>query len=104
MKPDVMLSKLEDAATQLGVRVSYELLAASVGHGGLCRVKGEYRVIVDKRASTEERVTTLAGALARLDAAALAALAPALRALIDQQSPRPTAPAAPAPQPVRRAS
>jgi hypothetical protein len=64
MKPDVTLSKLEDAATLLGVKVSYEVLGASVGHGGLCRVKGEFRVIIDKRASTEERVTTLAGSLA----------------------------------------
>ncbi len=88
MKPEVMLSKLEDAATQLRVKVSYELLGASVGHGGLCRVKGEYRVIIDKRASTEERATTLAGALAvalaRLDAVELD---PKLRGLIDVQSP-----------------
>jgi hypothetical protein len=87
MKPDVTLSKLEDAATQLRVRVSYEQLAASVGHGGLCRVKGEYRVIIDKRASTEERITILAGSLARMD---LAGLDPALRSLIDLQSPLPT--------------
>ncbi len=92
MKPDVMLSKLEDAATQLGVKVSYELLAASAGasRGGLCRVKTEYRVIIDKRASTEERVTTLAGALsavtARVDASHLDS---DLVALIDQQSPLP---------------
>jgi hypothetical protein len=35
-------------------------------HGGLCRVKGEYRIIIDKRASAEERVTTLATAIARV--------------------------------------
>ncbi len=63
MKPDVTLSKLEDAAAQLGVKVSYEVLGAAVGHGGLCRVKGEFRVIIDKRATTDERVTTLAGSL-----------------------------------------
>ena len=63
MKPDVTLSKLEDAAAQLGVKVSYEVLGAAVGHGGLCRVKGEFRVIIDKRATTDERVTTLAAAL-----------------------------------------
>lgn len=61
-----MLELLETAAEQLKVRVSYEPLQTSVVHGGLCRVKGEYRIIVDKRASAEERVTTLATALAQV--------------------------------------
>jgi hypothetical protein len=66
MKPEVVLELLETAAEQLKVRVSYEPLQTSVVHGGLCRVKGEYRIIVDKRASAEERVTTLAGALVQV--------------------------------------
>jgi hypothetical protein len=66
MKPEVVLELLEAAAEQLKVRVSYEPLQTSVVHGGLCRVKGEYRIIVDKRASAEERVTTLATALAQV--------------------------------------
>lgn len=66
MKPEVVLELLETAAEQLKVRVSYESLQTSVVHGGLCRVKGEYRIIVDKRASAEERVTTLATALAQV--------------------------------------
>ncbi len=90
MKPDVMLQKLEDAATQMRVKVSYEVMGTSIGHGGLCRVKGEYRAIIDKRASTEERVTTLAGSLStvltsgRLDTVALN---DELRDLIDQHAP-----------------
>lgn len=66
MKPDVLLKELENAASQLGIKVSYEALRASVGLGGLCRVKGEYRVIIDKRAGAGERAATLASALARL--------------------------------------
>jgi hypothetical protein len=66
MKPEVVLELLEAAAEQLHVRVSYEQLQTSVVHGGLCRVKGEHRIIVDKRASAEERVTTLATALAQV--------------------------------------
>ena len=66
MKPEVVLELLEAAAEQLHVRVSYEQLQTSVVHGGLCRVKGEYRIIVDKRATAEERVTTLATALAQV--------------------------------------
>ncbi len=67
MKPEVLLELLEAVADQLGIKVSYEPLQTSVVHGGLCRVKGTYRVIVDKRATSEERVTTLATALATFD-------------------------------------
>src|SRR4029079_17557498 len=66
MKPEVLLELLETAAEQLEIKVSYEPLQTSVVHGGLCRVKGDYRIIVDKRASAEERVTTLATALAQV--------------------------------------
>jgi hypothetical protein len=71
MKPDVMLGILEGAAEQLAIKVSYEPLQSSVGNGGLCRVKGVYRVIIDKRATSEERVTTLATALAGFDTSSL---------------------------------
>jgi hypothetical protein len=96
MKPEVTLSKLEDAATQIGVKVSYEVLGAAVGHGGLCRVKGEFRVIIDKRASTEERVTTLAGSLARVlpRVEDTSALDVKLRNLIDFHAPSAKAPRA----------
>ena len=58
MKPTVVLETLEGAAAQLGVRVTYEPLAtAGLGgpgtHGGMCRVKGELRVIIDKRATPQ---------------------------------------------------
>ncbi|HEX3480242.1 MAG TPA: hypothetical protein VHT91_34730 [Kofleriaceae bacterium] len=66
MKPEVVLEFLEAAAEKLKVRVSYEPLQTSVVHGGLCRVKGDYRIIIDKRASAEERVTTLATAIAQV--------------------------------------
>ena len=68
MKSDVMLELLENAAEQLQIKVSYEPLQTSgiqTGlRGGLCKVKGAYRIIIDKRATDEERMTTLATALA----------------------------------------
>ncbi|HVV85206.1 MAG TPA: hypothetical protein VHE35_19225 [Kofleriaceae bacterium] len=117
MKVTAMLEALEDAATRLEVRVSYEPLAATVGHGGkggLCRVRGQYRVIIDKRATTEERVATLAQSLARVTASGTAAggaaleLPPAVRELVDfYAAPGTEAPAArPASSrpPIKRAS
>ena len=65
MKPEVLLELLESAAEQLGIRVSYEPLQSAVGSGGLCKVKGEYRIIIDKRASSEERIAMIASALNR---------------------------------------
>jgi hypothetical protein len=94
MKPDVLLELLESAAEQLKVRVSYESLQTSVVHGGLCRVKGEYRIIIDKRASAEERVTTVATALAQAarltqqDAVVLA-LPPKVREVLRMHEPAP---------------
>ena len=66
MKPDQMTEALEQAATHLGVRVRYETMTGeTAGSGGLCKVKGEHRVIVDKRATDGEKVTVLAQALSR---------------------------------------
>lgn len=60
-----MLELLESAADQLSIKVSYEPLQSSgTGmRGGLCKVKGVFRVIIDKRATNEERMVTLATAL-----------------------------------------
>jgi len=67
MKADALLEHLESAAEKLDIRVSYEMLATAIGQsrGGLCRVKGQFRVIIDKRATAGERVATLATALGR---------------------------------------
>ena len=67
MKPDVLLSELERVAAGMGLKVSYEAIGAAIGHGGLCRVKNEYRVIIDKRAGSSERAATIAEALAAFD-------------------------------------
>lgn len=71
MKPSAMVDLLEAVAAQLSIKVSYETLNAAVGRGGLCRVKHAYRIIIDKRATDAERVTTLASALASFDTADL---------------------------------
>jgi hypothetical protein len=79
VKSEVMVELLETAAEQLGVRVSYEALQTVVQtglRGGLCKVKGEWRLIVDKRATAEERVATIATCLGRFDVTALEMPAP----------------------------
>lgn len=87
MNSEAMLKELEDACEQLSVQVSYESIAASVGIGGMCRVKGQYRVIIDKRATPQERAATIADAISRLDTSKLA-LSPKVRELVDDYAVR----------------
>ncbi|HZS41149.1 MAG TPA: hypothetical protein VFF06_30175 [Polyangia bacterium] len=65
MKVADTLLELEGVAQKKSIRVSYEPIGGELGAGGLCKVKGEHRIIVDKRATDGEKVTVLATALAR---------------------------------------
>jgi hypothetical protein len=69
--PD-QLRELEQVADRLGIKVSYEPMNGVVaGRGGLCRLRGQYRVIIDRRHKLPERVSILADALARFDLSAI---------------------------------
>ncbi len=59
------LKELEEIADKKAIRISYEAIGGELGAGGLCKVKGQHRVIVDKRATDNEKVTVIATALAR---------------------------------------
>ncbi|MFO0579431.1 MAG: hypothetical protein U1A78_35985 [Polyangia bacterium] len=65
LKMPELLAELEEAAKQLGIRVSYDNLAGELGSGGLCKVRGEWRAILDKRCTPSERVSMLAMVLIR---------------------------------------
>ena len=86
MKLEPILEELEAAAGKLGVRVSYEPLAETVGGGGLCKVKGTYRVIIEKRATVGEKVATLAKSLATVGAENLF-LSPSAREIVERYLP-----------------
>jgi hypothetical protein len=66
MKIDDTLAELEGVAEKKQIRVSYEALTGEVGTGGLCKVKGQLRIILDKRSSPGEKATALAQALSRV--------------------------------------
>jgi hypothetical protein len=86
-KLDAVLESLEGAAHKLGIKVSYEALAETAYGGGLCKVKGSYRVIIDKRATVGERVATLGRALAGFDVDGIH-MSPAARELVEGLSER----------------
>jgi hypothetical protein len=83
MKMEPILEDLEAAAAKLGVKVSYEVLMDTVAGGGLCKVKGAYRVIIEKRGTAGEKAVTLAKALAALDVEGIF-LTPAARELVER--------------------
>lgn len=82
MNVDQQLQALEAVAEQLRVRVCYEPMAGLVqGTGGLCKVRGEYRVIIDRKLKVPERINILADALRRFDLAPLELADPVRRIL-----------------------
>jgi len=86
MKAEQLTEILETAAQQLGVKVRYENLAAAgpTGGGGLCKVKGEWCVIIDKKTAPSERASILADALATMDTDSIF-LPPQARELLAQR-------------------
>ncbi len=82
MKPEQITETLEQAAAQLGVRVRYETMTGdTAGSGGLCKVKGEWCVIVDRKTPSADRAALLIEALAGFDTDAVF-LPPQLREAI----------------------
>ncbi|HEY0715874.1 MAG TPA: hypothetical protein VGF45_24535 [Polyangia bacterium] len=75
MKPDQLIPILEELATRVGVTVKYEALAQSGvgGSGGLCKVRGAWWLLVDKKTTPSERVAILIDALTGFDTAAAGA-------------------------------
>ena len=52
------LSELEERAGQRKVHIHYDLLEAAglKLKGGICKIKGEYHIFVDRRKSTAEKI------------------------------------------------
>jgi hypothetical protein len=68
MKPEQMTETLEQAATQLGVQVRYDTMTGdAAGGGGLCKVKGTWVVIIDRKTPPAERAAMLIEALVGFD-------------------------------------
>lgn len=75
-----------DAAREVGLQVRYENISRPGYPGGLCRVKDRWIVILNKGAPVDERIETLASALASQDTQDVF-LAPDVRETVDRARP-----------------
>jgi hypothetical protein len=68
MSPAELRSQLEGVARKLGIAVRFEAFAPGPGQrGGLCKVRGETRIVVDSGAPVIEQIATLERALRKVD-------------------------------------
>ena len=69
MRESAVLKNLEEIAVRLDIKVcTVNLRKYSYGiKGGLCRLKGQYRVIIDKHLHLSEKIDVLIDALQNFD-------------------------------------
>ena len=68
MKLEQMTEALEQAASQLGIKVRYETMTGdSSGAGGLCKLRGEWTIIMDRKSTPSDRAALLIDALVGFD-------------------------------------
>jgi hypothetical protein len=83
----VLLNQLEELAEKLGIAIRYENIDAenSPGTGGLCRMKGEYVLIVHSRLTVREKIRVVTRALRQFDLNEIY-VRPVLRELLDKSA------------------
>jgi hypothetical protein len=64
-----LLSQLEDLARGLGIEVRYEMLKreGAFAQGGLCRLRGQYLLLVNSKAPNRDKIEALALAVKRFN-------------------------------------
>ncbi|MCC6746411.1 MAG: hypothetical protein IT371_02060 [Deltaproteobacteria bacterium] len=68
MDKNAILAELEALAGKLEVDVVYDHFTGDgFGAGGMCKVRGRWKVIMERRSSAGERVSLLARSLGRFD-------------------------------------
>ncbi len=85
MKRERMLQELEQVAEALKIKVVYERLTPEASPGGLCKVGGEYRVLIDRHVPLLERLSVLLTAVARFPTDEIF-LSPELRTAVERRA------------------
>jgi hypothetical protein len=81
----VLLHQLEELAGKLGIEIRYGNIAVEESHrtGGLCRVKGEYVLIIHSRLTVKEKIGMIVKNLKGFEMDDVYLL-PVIRELLDQ--------------------
>ena len=84
MDENTLLSQLEELAEGLRIEVRYESFKGegAFSTGGLCKLKGEYLLIINSKASARDKAEAIAGALKGFDLSQVY-LRPGLREFLD---------------------
>ena len=69
MKQELILHHLEELANKLSVKICYEDLKKEgiLSKGGLCKVKGEERIIISKKLTVAEKIDILINELSKFN-------------------------------------
>ncbi|HSB82796.1 MAG TPA: hypothetical protein VLM91_28810 [Candidatus Methylomirabilis sp.] len=88
MQDELLLAALETLADQLGIPVTYAPLATDdlPGQGGLCVLRGERRIIIERTLAARQKARLLAAGLAEFDFGDVFIL-PAVRRAIEEANP-----------------
>lgn len=87
-RDEALCEELKELAGKLGITVREEVLLREVGYrvrSGLCRVRGEDVLFLDRHARAEERLDALVRELARRDLET-EYVSPELRRLLERRS------------------
>jgi hypothetical protein len=84
MNDEVILSQLEELAEKLEILVRDENIniEESSSSGGLCRVEGEYVIILNSKATVKEKIQVMIAALRQFDLTDMY-VKPVIRELLD---------------------
>ncbi len=80
MDSTTLLQEFEDLAERMSIRVRYGKLD---GDGGLCRYRGRYHIVINKRLDTDSRINLLGRAFSEFPLENMF-LIPAVREAIDR--------------------
>jgi hypothetical protein len=86
-RDEALCEELKEVARRLGLQVREEILLREVGYrvrSGVCRVRGEDVIFLDRNLPPEERVQVLIDGLAERDVETVY-LSPALRRLLERR-------------------
>lgn len=88
MESTTLLQEFEDLAERMSIRVRYGKLD---GDGGLCRYRGRYHIVINKRLDTDSRINLLGRAFSEFPLENVF-LIPAVRDAIDRNRTAPDRP------------